>query len=346
MSPVNVDEDPLRSKIRLLVDPVSEMFNSLHVLADSSHHLSNQDWALVLLAAMPADFREEIAYFGRHFDEWLNIADIVQSMDEVGLAVPIFFERMATLPPLDIVNVALGIPAIPEYGSKEQIFAVETIAAREAAQANPVAFVTRLLAVLRHYWTDYFADEWERRSPLLNQRWALEASRLDTSPPTTWLTTLHDRISYDAASGQLVFHKQQDLRFTLDQLERIDCVPSTFIAPHLMVGYMQHRLVIFINVAPVVISMERVPPELLEVAKALADETRLRIFKAVLRRPHYTQELALSMGLAEPTVSRHLKILKAAKLVRSYKEGAFMQYSGLLDPVDRLPAVLREFLRS
>ena len=348
MSPLNVDEDPLRRKIRILVDPVSEMFNSLHVLADASHHLSNQDWATATLAAMSADLRKEITYFSQHFDEWLSISDIVQFMNAFGMEVPAFLARFALLPPEEVVNVMLnvtGISDIPGYTSASHVYESATNIAREVAQRDPTAFVQRLLRVLQGYWTDVFRAEWERRYPLLDSRRALEASRLDTSAPATWLPTLHDRISYEAATGQLVFHKQQDLRFALEQLERIDCVPSTFIVPHLMVGYMQHRLVISINVAPVIFSTERVPAELLDVAKALADETRLRIFKAVLRRPHYTQELALSMGLAEPTISRHLKILKAAKLVRSYKEGAFVQYSGLLDPVDRLPAVLREFLR-
>src|SRR5579863_1641229 len=173
MSPVNVDEDPLRGKIRILVDPVSEMFTSLHVLADSSHHLSNQDWATATLAAMPADLREEIVYFGRYFDQWLSVADIVQFIDEVGISVPAFFERVATLPPLAIVNVTLGIPAIPEYGNPVQIFAPEIVAVRENAQANPAAFVTRLLSVLRRYWTDFFMAEWEHRYPLLDSRRAL-----------------------------------------------------------------------------------------------------------------------------------------------------------------------------
>ena len=348
MSPLNVDEDPLRSKIHILIDPVNEMFASLHVLADSSHHLSNQDWSTTTLAAMSAELREEIAYFGQHFDEWLSIADVIQFINEFGIAVPTFLERLATLPPLEVVNVILnstGITNIPGYPVASHVYEPATIAAHQAAQSHPVAFIARLLQVLQIYWTDYFRAEWERRYPLLDSRRALEASRLDTSSPTAWLPTLHDRISYEAATDQLIFHKQQDLCFALEQLERIDCVPSTFIVPHLMVGYMQRRLVISINVAPVVFSTERIPAELLDVAKALADETRLRIFKSVLRRPHYTQELALSMGLAEPTVSRHLKILKAAKLVRSSKEGAFVQYSGLLDPVDRLPAVLREYLR-
>jgi hypothetical protein len=56
MSPVNVDEDPLQSKIRLLVDPVSEMFNSLHVLADASHH---QSTSVILTYHITSIFVEE-----------------------------------------------------------------------------------------------------------------------------------------------------------------------------------------------------------------------------------------------------------------------------------------------
>ncbi|HLJ33274.1 MAG TPA: DUF5937 family protein, partial [Ktedonobacteraceae bacterium] len=219
MSPLNVDEDPLRSKIHILIDPVNEMFASLHVLADSSHHLSNQDWSTTTLAAMSAELREEIAYFGQHFDEWLSIADVIQFINEFGIAVPTFLERLATLPPLEVVNVILnstGITNIPGYPVASHVYEPATIAAHQAAQSHPVAFIARLLQVLQIYWTDYFRAEWERRYPLLDSRRALEASRLDTSSPTAWLPTLHDRISYEAATDQLIFHKQQDLCFALE----------------------------------------------------------------------------------------------------------------------------------
>lgn len=341
MSPVNIDDDPVRSKIAIIVDQTTEMFCSLHVLAEPAHHLSNQDWATTTLTAMPSDLRDEITYIGQHFDQWLGIADLAQWKVLADLSVPEFLERLMTIDAKDVVH-----SVDTTYSQSVQQYKPTTLEAHQQAIREPGLFVQRLVRMLQRYWTDVFAAEWEKRYPLLDQRRKLEASRLDTSASSaTWLTTLHERISYDIATDQLVFHKQHELRYTLVELERIVCSPSTFTAPHLLVGYLEQELLIAINVVPVTISVERVPAELLEVAKALADETRLRIFKAVLQRPHYTQELALSMGLAEPTVSRHLKILKAAKLVRSYKEGAFMQYAGLLDPVDRLPAAMRAFLR-
>lgn len=345
MSPIDVDKDPIRNKLRIIIDPVSEMFNSLHVLADPSHHLANQAWAAATMGTMAVDLREEVAYFGQHFDEWLGIADVVQVIDPSGMNVPDFLEKMAQLPAQQLVNLSLGIITIPEYVGPPKSLDAATIAAHKAIQEDSAAFVKRLLLVLHRYWSEIFAVEWERRQPLLDQRRALEAARLDTMEPVAWLTSLHDRISYEQESGALVFHKYQDLRFVLAQLERISCVPSTFIAPHLMVGFAGQELVIYINVSLALSLPERVPPGLLDVAKALADETRLRIYKSVLKQPHYTQELALAMGLAEPTVSRHLKVLKAARLVRSSKEGAVVLYTGILDPVDRLPAAMRDFLR-
>lgn len=341
MSPVNIDDDPVRSKIEIVVDQTMEMFNSLHVLAEPSHHLSNRDWASITLATMAGDLRDEVAFTGQHFDQWLGIADLALWKELYGLPVPEFLERLMMMNALDVLKTIDS-----SYSENIHQHLSATIEARQKAQREPELFVQQLVRLLRRYWIEVFAAEWEKRYPLLEQRYKSEASRLDMSPSaTTWLTTLHDRISYDVDAGQLVFHKQHELRFELAELERIICTPSTFTAPHLLVGYMERELLIAINVVAVTIPVEKVSSEVLEVAKALADETRLRIFKAVLQRPHYTQELALSMGLAEPTVSRHLKVLKTAKLVRSYKEGAFMQYVGLLDPVDRLPTAMRAFLR-
>jgi DNA-binding transcriptional ArsR family regulator len=66
--------------------------------------------------------------------------------------------------------------------------------------------------------------------------------------------------------------------------------------------------------------------ELMAVLKALADENRVRIV-AVLR----SQELCVCqivelLGLAPSTVSKHMAILKQARLVESRKEGRWMFY--------------------
>jgi DNA-binding transcriptional ArsR family regulator len=49
--------------------------------------------------------------------------------------------------------------------------------------------------------------------------------------------------------------------------------------------------------------------------KALGDPTRLAIFEATARRPRTVSELARELGVTQPTVSNHVRILREAGLV-------------------------------
>jgi DNA-binding transcriptional ArsR family regulator len=53
--------------------------------------------------------------------------------------------------------------------------------------------------------------------------------------------------------------------------------------------------------------------------KALGDPTRLSIFEATARRPRTVGALAQELGVAQPTVSNHVRILRDAGLVRPEK---------------------------
>ncbi len=55
--------------------------------------------------------------------------------------------------------------------------------------------------------------------------------------------------------------------------------------------------------------------------KALGDPTRLFIFEATARRPRTVGELALELGVAQPTVSNHVRVLRDAGLVDQEKGG-------------------------
>jgi|SRR3974390_320081 len=66
--------------------------------------------------------------------------------------------------------------------------------------------------------------------------------------------------------------------------------------------------------------------ELIErISKALADETRLRIFEAISSSGEMNCRQLVSMrGVTPATVSHHLKILHDAGLIRCRKEGQFV----------------------
>jgi len=66
--------------------------------------------------------------------------------------------------------------------------------------------------------------------------------------------------------------------------------------------------------------------ELLLVTKALADETRLRALCALRGKELCVCQIVELLGLAPSTVSKHLWLLRQARLVEGRKEGRWMFY--------------------
>jgi ArsR family transcriptional regulator, arsenate/arsenite/antimonite-responsive transcriptional repressor len=66
--------------------------------------------------------------------------------------------------------------------------------------------------------------------------------------------------------------------------------------------------------------------DLMAVIKALADENRVRILMALGPKELCVCQIVELLGLAPSTVSKHMAILKQARLVDSRKEGRWMVY--------------------
>jgi ArsR family transcriptional regulator, arsenate/arsenite/antimonite-responsive transcriptional repressor len=66
--------------------------------------------------------------------------------------------------------------------------------------------------------------------------------------------------------------------------------------------------------------------DLMAVIKALADENRVRILMALDPKELCVCQIVELLGLAPSTVSKHMAILKQARLVDSRKEGRWMFY--------------------
>lgn len=67
--------------------------------------------------------------------------------------------------------------------------------------------------------------------------------------------------------------------------------------------------------------------ELLNVFKALSDETRLRIMKLLERGELCVCDIVAAFDMIQPKVSFHLGVLKKAGLVKDRKQGKWMHYS-------------------
>jgi ArsR family transcriptional regulator len=63
-----------------------------------------------------------------------------------------------------------------------------------------------------------------------------------------------------------------------------------------------------------------------KVMKALSDPNRVKIIKLLQQKLMCVCELQAALNLAQPTVSKHLKILEEAGLVDYKKEGLWVNY--------------------
>ena len=88
--------------------------------------------------------------------------------------------------------------------------------------------------------------------------------------------------------------------------------------------------------------------DVLGITKALADASRLRVLMALTGGELCVCQIVELLGLATSTVSKHMSILRQARLVDSRKEGRWMYYRlpgrGATKPVREVLAWVRRSL--
>lgn len=72
--------------------------------------------------------------------------------------------------------------------------------------------------------------------------------------------------------------------------------------------------------------------QLVRVMKALSDPGRVTILKLLGGRELCACEVMRALGLAQPTISRHMKVLMDAGLVAGRKKGSWVHYRVAADP--------------
>jgi DNA-binding transcriptional ArsR family regulator len=79
---------------------------------------------------------------------------------------------------------------------------------------------------------------------------------------------------------------------------------------------------------------------------ALADSTRLILLYTLAEQPCNVTELTRALNLPQPTISRHLKILRERGLVTANRQGNSVQYTladgRVIQALDTLRAIMRE----
>ncbi len=83
-----------------------------------------------------------------------------------------------------------------------------------------------------------------------------------------------------------------------------------------------------------------------KISKALADQTRLRIFAAIsARRQMNCGEIVSLRGVTPATVSHHLKVLQEAGLIECRREGQFVYSRSVPEKIEEYTAALGKITR-
>ncbi|MDR5683406.1 MAG: ArsR family transcriptional regulator [Armatimonadota bacterium] len=200
-------------------------------------------------------------------------------------------------------------------------------AAVELARMDPQAVRDRLVRLLTRFHERVYAGEEPRVLPLL---------RADAERKRRRAQHLSPQAFVEEATGGHVLDPTQ--------VTEVVVVPSYFVRPFNLIA--DH-----VGVRTYVVPLgedESVgePTEVVvRVAKALGDETRLRILRMLMDREMYTQQVAEALGTSHVTAIHHLAALRAAHLIRIVERQNLKFYVLRPEGLQEALGVLSRFLR-
>lgn len=201
------------------------------------------------------------------------------------------------------------------------------------AWSDRAVFGEKLLQALEKYHKNFFAEEEARIIPA--QIGAVEKAR-----------------ALEAEKGVLAMVEQYSAGARMDwvtSLNKLIMAPSFWGAPFVFFNTLEEGTgIILFGARPkgtALVPGELVPEDLLNAMKALADPTRLRIFRHLQESPSTPSELAKFLRLRPPTVIHHLHILRLAGLVQvTVSSNAERRYAARMEGVQSTINHLQDFL--
>lgn len=346
--------------LRPVLSPLAELGSALHVLTAPDHHGALEAWSQRVLADFTPGMLAELQAFGFLWDHF-RAEFMLPANPGTHTHLAGELDAIATLPIDEFAQVALrplgeqpGLPSHVDTAATTDQLLVHARARSRRAEAltqsllsNPGQVRSRLLAFLSACDHHFFATEWDRMAPSLRQAADTLRHIRDTRGAAAVLTGLAHGIR-QPEPVTVVIDKAMDTTITLSDQRPLWVVPSLLSHPHLYVQFDPDWPVLVQYGAQRRVPGRPLPP--LEVTsqqlQALADPSRLELCALIAREARAIGELATLSGLSAPTVSRHLKVLRAAGLVTSSQRGRFKLHVLDLDAIETIgPALVASLLR-
>jgi DNA-binding transcriptional ArsR family regulator len=194
---------------------------------------------------------------------------------------------------------------------------------------NPARLVERFASLLEAYWEEAFGAEWERIEPKLAESVELAGRQIAGNGIHSFLLSLAPQLRVDPGGRSFGIDVPHDHRVPIGPENRLLLVPSVYTWPHVRINCDAPWPLSVVYRAPFLVTSvgRATPPQLVQLLKALADPTRLRMLQLLAKQPRSTQELAPLVGLTDAGASKQLRLLAAAGLLKTRREGYYVVYS-------------------
>lgn len=319
------------------MSPLAELCAALHALGAAGHHPSSRDWVAAVREAAP-DLLDAAAVWSplwgslraryfyplddageRDLDGELGVIAELPVRAFAAMSVEAIVDRDRSLAYDRVLDDPETRAGFLEHARR---FSRDRLALAARLVADPEECRAGLLAFLRTFGDRVFAAEWRRvrtglREDVERRRGELHRRGLGAIAGVT--ATAEERHE----PHRVVFDK---LYQAMARVGDDACVllPSAHVGPHVVIKHARGR--------PIVIQYAAGGPhetpfdEVNQRLRALSDPGRMLLSRALLRGRRTTVDLAQYTGMSEPQVSRHLRRLREAGLVRTSREGRLVFY--------------------
>lgn len=353
MSPlVTTDTDDFRSMITFRTSTIYEMCLSLGELHNPSRR--HQDWAKETSDRLPGDLLDDVHFLHGRFENGILLMELAVDYPDHH-DVEGFLDYVQQMATTDFLFYVLGRLAPKEemgrlepnmesllsaiaYSCSQGCADLENKYATEEyleLLANPDGYRTRIVRLWKRYWEEYFKE-------------ASKAYR------QTWEDSIREKSLALSGQDPVEFVKGLANKAELpDQIppeyptQEIILIPTCFGPPHMtFVGYGSTTVIYDCHITEERREeLERLEEEIIGLGKALSDKTRLRLLKWIVREPSlYGRKLAEMCHVSQPSVSRHLGILKEARLIQERPRDNYIAYRACREQIEKLSPQLLAYL--
>jgi DNA-binding transcriptional ArsR family regulator len=340
--------------------PVLEAALSLHVIAGPKHHALQHGWVR-RVRRLPVGLRRRVEAF--RFAALTDVPDfLLPSSDGVFLSFAEELERLRALEP-ELVAFEFLRPMVDHGGNRDPELLsdprVRQLVERRSANLggdpslarlifdDPAELQDRFAALLSDYWEAAFEQEWNRLEPRLAAAVTEAGAWIAADGIYSLLTRFAPRLEVDRERELFGLDLPHDHLVEITAENKLSLVLSAYVWPHVRINCDAPFPLSVVIPAPFLAREARpqiADSELLQLLRAVGEETRLRALRLLAEAPRSTRELAPLLDISEAGLSKHLRLLADAGVLESHREGYYIVYELVPARLAQLSRTLSDYV--